>query len=84
MVEASGMTSDPKARPWNAQARKYLKGLLLAAHLSTTETEGGIDTWTQWIIAGERASDQVEEVLRNAGHDAVAGVRLHLADPPRR
>ena len=34
MVESSGMTADPKARPWNAQARKYLKGLLLAAHLS--------------------------------------------------
>lgn len=31
MDESSGMTGDPKARPWNAQARKYLKGLLLAA-----------------------------------------------------
>jgi type IV secretory pathway TraG/TraD family ATPase VirD4 len=26
MVDSSGMTGDPKARPWNAQARKYLKG----------------------------------------------------------
>jgi len=78
MVEASGMTSDPKARPWNAQARKYLKGLLLAAHHATTDDSdgvagvAGVDTWTQWIIAGERASDQVEDVLRNARHDAVA------------
>src|SRR4051794_3294200 len=41
LVDASGMTSDPKARPWNAQARKYLKGLLLAAHLTGGGVEGG-------------------------------------------
>jgi len=26
LVETSGMNADPKSRPWNAQARKYLKG----------------------------------------------------------
>jgi type IV secretion system protein VirD4 len=66
MVESSGMTGDPKARPWNAQARKYLKGLLLAAHLSG----GGLAQWVEWIHAGERARDHVEDVLRQAGHEA--------------
>jgi type IV secretory pathway TraG/TraD family ATPase VirD4 len=68
LVESSGMTGDPKARPWNAQARKYLKGLLLGAHLSG----GGIAQWAEWIHAGERARDHVEDVLRSAGHDDVA------------
>jgi hypothetical protein len=30
-----GLGLDPKARPWNAQARKYLEGLLLATELSS-------------------------------------------------
>jgi type IV secretion system protein VirD4 len=68
MVESSGMNTDPKARPWNAQARKYLKGLLLAAHLSG----GGVEQWTQWIYSGERVRDTVEDILRSAGHDATA------------
>jgi type IV secretion system protein VirD4 len=68
MVDSSGMTSDPKARPWNAQARKYLKGLLLAAHL----TGSGVRQWTQWIYAGEKARDHVEDILRSAGHPETA------------
>jgi type IV secretion system protein VirD4 len=68
MVESSGMNGDPKARPWNAQARKYLKGLLLAAHLN----EGGIQEWAQWIYAGEKARDRVEDVLRSGGHESTA------------
>jgi len=68
MVESSGMNTDPKARPWNAQARKYLKGLLLATHLSS----GGVDEWTQWIHSGERARDTVEDVLLSADHAATA------------
>lgn len=68
MVESSGMTDDPKARPWNAQARKYLKGLLLAANLQG----GGVGQWVQWIHAGERARDRVEDILRTAGCDEAA------------
>lgn len=68
MVDSSGMTGDPKARPWNAQARKYLKGLLLAASLH----DDGIDQWIQWIYAGERARDHVEDILRTAGHEQTA------------
>jgi type IV secretion system protein VirD4 len=68
MVESSGMTGDPKARPWNAQARKYLKGLFLAAHLNG----GGLPQWVEWIHAGERARDHVEDVLRSAGHESTA------------
>jgi type IV secretory pathway TraG/TraD family ATPase VirD4 len=68
MVESSGMTDDPKARPWNAQARKYLKGLLLAAH----SHGGGMRQWLQWVHAGERARDHVEDVLRSNGFDGVA------------
>ena len=40
LVDSSGMTGDPRARPWNAQARKYLKGLLLAAKLSGRGMKG--------------------------------------------
>jgi type IV secretion system protein VirD4 len=69
MVESSGHTADPKARPWNAQARKYLKGLLLAAN---TTGSGGITAWTRWIHAGERARDQVEDILHTACHQAAA------------
>lgn len=68
MVDASGMTDDPKSRPWNAQARKYLKGLLLAAHLHG----GGIHQWLHWIHAGEKARDHVEDVLRSGGHEGAA------------
>ncbi len=68
LVEASGMTGDPKARPWNAQARKYLKGLLLAAHVSG----GGIDAFVDWIYAGQRAAADVSAILADAGH---AGAR---------
>ena len=68
LVDASGMTTDPKARPWNAQARKYLKGLLLAAHLSG----GGIEEWTTWIHAAERARDTIEDILTTAGETDTA------------
>jgi type IV secretion system protein VirD4 len=68
MVESSGTNGDPKARPWNAQARKYLKGLLLAAHING----GGIHHWAQWIHAGEKARDHVEDILRTAGHETTA------------
>jgi type IV secretory pathway TraG/TraD family ATPase VirD4 len=64
LVDSSGMTGDPKARPWNAQARKMLKGLLLAANLS----HGGLGQWVEWIYAGERASDTVTETLRSHHH----------------
>jgi type IV secretion system protein VirD4 len=82
MVDSSGMAGDPKARPWNAQARKYLKGLLLAAHHATGEARPdrsggggsttGIGQWVAWIHAGEKARDHVEDILRTAGHDATA------------
>lgn len=68
LVESSGMTDDPKARPWNAQARKYLRGLLLAANING----GGIAQWVDWIHAAEKARDTVEDTLRGAGFDAAA------------
>lgn len=68
MVESSGMTADPKARPWNAQARKFLKGLLLAAHVAGT----GVDGWVEWTYAGEKARDHVEDILTSAGWRRVA------------
>lgn len=68
MVDSSGMTGDPKGRPWNAQARKYLKGLLLAANVSG----GGITQWMEWIHAGERAREVVGETLRAAGYGDAA------------
>jgi type IV secretion system protein VirD4 len=64
LVDSSGMTDDPRSRPWNAQARKYLKGLLLAASLS----ERGIDGFVEWAYDGELARDQVEQVLAEHGH----------------
>ena len=72
MVEASGMNGDPKARPWNAQARKYLKGLLLAAALHASDNGGGMQQWITWIHAAEKARDHVEDLLRETGHEATA------------
>ncbi|QWC86574.1 type IV secretory system conjugative DNA transfer family protein [Nocardioidaceae bacterium] len=65
MVDASGMTGDVRARPWNAQARKYLKGLLLAANVSGR----GISGFVEWAYDGELASAEVGEILEQAGHD---------------
>lgn len=64
LVDASGMTGDARSRPWNAQARKYLKGLLLSAHLSG----GGIHRFIEWAYDGELASDHVCQVLSEHGH----------------
>jgi type IV secretion system protein VirD4 len=64
LVDSSGMTDDARARPWNAQARKYLKGLLLAASLS----ERGIDGFVEWAYDGELAGAQVEQVLVEHGY----------------
>lgn len=76
ILTSSGMTDDPKARPWNAQARKYLKGLLLAATLdrggNTHASGGGIRQWVEWIHAGEKACDHVEDLLQAHGHDTTA------------
>lgn len=63
LVEASGMSADPKSRPWLVQARKYVKPLLLAAHLSG----GGIDAFVRWVYAGQDAADDVRDILLSAG-----------------
>src|SRR4051794_25189116 len=63
LVDSSGMTGDPRSRPWNAQARKYLKGLLLAARLSGR----GIDGFVDWAYEGELASDDVSQILSQHG-----------------
>ena len=68
LVDSSGMTSDPRSRPWNVQARKYLKSLLLAANASTSS----LRQWCDWLYAGERARDQVDDILRNNGHHTTA------------
>jgi type IV secretion system protein VirD4 len=31
-----------------------------------------VEQWTQWIYAGEKAGDHVEDILRSAGHPAAA------------
>jgi type IV secretion system protein VirD4 len=59
LVEASGLSSDPKSKPWLIQARKYVKPLLLAAHLSGR----GIGAFTDWVYAGRDASDDVRDIL---------------------
>jgi type IV secretory pathway TraG/TraD family ATPase VirD4 len=59
LVEASGLGVDPKSRPWLVQARKYLKPLLLAAHLSG----GGIDAFVSWVYAGRDATDDIRHIL---------------------
>ena len=64
LVDSSGMTGDPRARPWNAQARKYLKGLLLAAKLSGRGMKG----FVEWAYDGELASDHVSQILTEHGY----------------
>lgn len=68
MVESSGMTDDPKARPWNAQARKYLKGLLLAANASGSDLE----QWIRWIHSGDRVKERIAEILDSSGYPHAA------------
>jgi type IV secretion system protein VirD4 len=67
LVEASGLATDPKSKPWLIQARKYLKPLLLAANLSGR----GIAAFTDWVYAGRDASDDIRDVLLSHGHTAV-------------
>ncbi|RYU14796.1 type IV secretory system conjugative DNA transfer family protein [Nocardioides iriomotensis] len=64
LVDSSGMTGDPRARPWNAQARKYLKGLLLAARLSGR----GMAGFVEWAYDGELASEHVSQILAEHGY----------------
>jgi type IV secretion system protein VirD4 len=66
LVEASGLTTDPKSKPWLIQARKYVKPLLLAANLSGR----GIAAFTEWVHAGRDASDDVRDVLLGHGQAA--------------
>ncbi|MBO0727925.1 MAG: type IV secretory system conjugative DNA transfer family protein, partial [Acidimicrobiaceae bacterium] len=68
LVDSSEMTQDPRSRPWNAQARKYLKGLLLAAH----HTGATSRQWCDWLYAGERCRDQIEDILHTRGEHATA------------
>lgn len=63
LVDSSGMTGDPRARPWNAQARKYLKGLLLASQLS----QRGMPGFVEWAYEGELASEHVSQILSEHG-----------------
>jgi len=69
LVESSGMGADPKARPWNAQARKYLKGLMLAAHLHTTHDIGAETSTTvnDGGKGGGKGGDETEATLRING-----------------
>jgi type IV secretion system protein VirD4 len=39
---------------------------------AAVEDLGSVERWTQWIYAGEKAADQVEDLLRTAGHHAAA------------
>jgi type IV secretion system protein VirD4 len=64
LVDSSGMTGDPRSRPWNAQARKYLKGLLLAAKLS----DRGMKGFVEWAYEGELASEHVSQILSQHGY----------------
>ena len=64
LVDSSGMTGDPRARPWNAQARKYLKGLLLAAQVSGR----GMAGFVEWAYEGELASEHVSQILSESGY----------------
>jgi type IV secretion system protein VirD4 len=66
LVEASGLATDPKSKPWLIQARKYVKPLLLAANLSGQ----GIAVFTDWVYAGRDASDDVRDVLLDHGETA--------------
>ena len=68
LCEASGLSGDPRARAWIVQARKLIKPLLLAAHLSGT----GIDGFVSWVYDGRAASEQVRAILLGAGFGRVA------------
>ncbi len=67
LVEASGLSSDPKSRPWLIQARKYVKPLLLAANLSGR----GVAAFTDWVYAGRDATDDVRDILLAHDHTDV-------------
>lgn len=66
LCEASGMGADVRARAWIAQARKYIKPLLLAANASGS----GIDAFTRWVYDGQAAAEEVKAILGNGGFAA--------------
>jgi len=72
LCEASGLGADVRARAWIAQARKYIKPLLLAAN----STGGGIAAFVRWVYDGQAAAEGVKAALAQAGF---AGARREYA-----
>jgi type IV secretion system protein VirD4 len=66
LCEASGMAADVRARAWIAQARKYIKPLLLAANA----TGGGIEAFVRWVYDGQAAAEEVKAALAQSGFAA--------------
>jgi type IV secretory pathway TraG/TraD family ATPase VirD4 len=79
MAEASSSGDDKRAAPWIDQAKSVLKGVLLAANLSS----GGVSTMRRWLGLGKDAVDHVRAVLLQHGYTEAADdyaspwLRLH-------
>ncbi|MFJ4343023.1 type IV secretory system conjugative DNA transfer family protein [Streptomyces sp. NPDC088915] len=59
LANASTSGHDKRAAPWIDQARGILKGLLLAANI----TNGGINSFREWLALGKDAVEHVKAVL---------------------
>ncbi|MFD6278465.1 type IV secretory system conjugative DNA transfer family protein [Streptomyces sp. NPDC060209] len=68
MAEASSSGDSKRAAPWVDQAKSVLKGVLLAANLSS----GGVPAMRRWLGLGKDAVDHVRAVLMQHGYNEVA------------
>ncbi|MFI6883712.1 type IV secretory system conjugative DNA transfer family protein [Streptosporangium canum] len=68
LCEASGVSDDPRARPWVLKARSLVGPVLMAAALSG----GGVDKFYRWCLDGQDVRRDVRTILTEHGKDQMA------------
>ncbi|RCG18238.1 type IV secretory system conjugative DNA transfer family protein [Sphaerisporangium album] len=59
LCESSGLSDDPRARPWVLKARAMVGPVLMAAHLSG----GGAERFYRWCLDGQDVRHEVRAIL---------------------
>ncbi|WP_433358570.1 type IV secretory system conjugative DNA transfer family protein [Streptosporangium sp. CA-115845] len=68
LCEASGITDDPRTRPWVLKARALVGPILMAAALSG----GGVEKFYRWCLDGQDVRRDIRAILTEHGHEQMA------------